>query len=202
MDKVQLEQEYLTEGKTIYQIAKECGVSVGTIWLRLQKFGIPTKPRGPSPRRISINEMWLRKRYLEEDATLKEIGKEMGWNPQVVARELERIGIPRRKARIRDKKILENYLKSDEFHTTHRLRGALIKLFGKKCQIPDCGYWLFADAHHLEGKGFRDKSGRRHTHNRISGSVLLCPNHHREADNKLISIETLREIIKTRKLKT
>lgn len=150
----------------------------------------------------TIDKDWLENQYVVLDRTVPEIAKVYGCCGQVIHFALRHHGINIRKARVRDAKILENYLKSDKFHTVPRLKGAMIKLFGKKCQLPNCSYESFIDVHHLRGNGFRNKSGRCHTNNRITESVLLCPNHHREADNKLISIETLEEIIKTRMLKT
>lgn len=190
------------EGKTIYEIADVCKLSRSATYAMIKRSGVPRRKRGPSPRRISVTEMWLRKRYVEEDATLIEMAKEYGCQPQAIAKALERAGIQRRKARVRDSKIIAHYLKHDEFHAVPRLKNAMIWLYGKKCQLPDCGYWLFVDVHHIRGKGFRDRSGRRHTNNRISECILLCPNHHREADNGLISVEDLEKLIQTRKLKT
>lgn len=150
----------------------------------------------------TIDKNWLEDQYVVHDRTVPEIAKLYGCCLQVIHFALRYHGINIRKARVRDAKILENYLKADRFHNVHRLKGAMIKLFGKQCMLPNCSYETFVDVHHLRGKGYRTKSGRCHTNNRITESVLLCPNHHREADNKLIPIETLEEVIKTRKLKT
>ncbi len=206
MDKLQITKDslvdkYVFQKKGIKQIAEEWGIGEVTVYNRLIAFGIETRGKGPVPK-LTINKDELIDLYISQNKTLAEIGLILNCGHTTVKAKLIEFGIKRRKGVIRDSQIVANYLKIDKFHNVHRLRGALIWLYGNECQINGCGYIKFVDVHHLRGNGFRTKSGRGHTNNRISETVLLCPNHHREADNKLIPMETLEEIIKTRILKT
>ena len=134
-----------------------------------------------------VTKQSLEHKYLEEGKTIYQVADELGL----------------REAMVRDSKIRIDYLKAETFCSTGRLRGAMLWLFGENCSLLNCNYSKFVDVHHIEGKNYRGKGNvRMHTQNKISKAVLLCPNHHREADNGLIPIETLRETIKTRKLKT
>lgn len=145
----------------------------------------------------------LKKLYLDEDKTFKEIAKEVKSTVTTIRMNIVRLGFPRRKARIRDTKIVENYLKSTDFNSTYRLRMAMLRLFEHVCQFPNCGYSKFIDCHHIEGKAYwrEDNKTKRHTHNLISNAILLCPNHHKEADNGLISKEDLKKVVLKRKIK-
>lgn len=201
IDKNWLKDQYINQKKGIRQIAKEVGCCEATVFNRLIAFEIGSRGKGPQAKFI-LSKDELTELYVSQNKTMAEIGDMYNCGVSTVKARLVELGIKRRKGVIRDSKIVENYLKIDRFSTVFRLRGALIWLYGNMCQQPGCGYDKFVDVHHLNGKGFRNKMGRCHTNNTISETVLLCPNHHREADNGLISIGTLQEIIKTRTLKT
>ncbi len=47
------------------------------------------------------------------------------------------------------------------------------------CMVPGCGYKTFVEAHHIVN---RSKGGQHY----ISNGILVCPNHHREADRGLL----------------
>jgi len=63
-------------------------------------------------------------------------------------------------------------------------RKKLIDTHGHVCMVPGCGYKTFVDAHHIIP---RSEGGQHYVEN----GILLCPNHHREADQKLLDQETL-----------
>tara|TARA_B100001778_G_scaffold330827_2_gene334038 strand:- start:1352 stop:1726 length:375 start_codon:yes stop_codon:yes gene_type:complete len=65
-------------------------------------------------------------------------------------------------------------------------RQKLLDGFGHQCMIEDCGYNKFVDAHHIIAR----KDGGS---NDPENGILLCPNHHKEADNGLLSQEELME---------
>lgn len=55
------------------------------------------------------------------------------------------------------------------------------------CMVPGCGYKTFVDAHHIVK---RSKGGKHY----INNGVLLCPNHHREADHEMFTDEELKSL--------
>lgn len=63
-------------------------------------------------------------------------------------------------------------------------REKLLEEFGHKCMVPDCEYDTFVDAHHIVAK----KDGGL---NDPENGILLCPNHHKEADHGLLSQDDL-----------
>ena len=71
--------------------------------------------------------------------------------------------------------------------STHTFRRKLLDAYGHQCMI--CGYDKFVDSHHIDPVFNGGK-------NDIMNGILLCPNHHREADRELISQKQLRNFAK------
>lgn len=67
-----------------------------------------------------------------------------------------------------------------------KLRTIMLGAYQGICMVPGCGYDKVVDAHHIVPKC---KMGA----DRMENGILLCPNHHREADAGLIDEKTLRE---------
>lgn len=63
-------------------------------------------------------------------------------------------------------------------------RKKLLRIYPHACMCPDCDYVTFVDSHHIIPK-------KEDGPNTIENGILLCPNHHKEADRGLISRETL-----------
>ena len=80
-------QEYLVNKKTREQLAKENGVSVATIKTHLYEKRVVIPPL------IAENE--LRRMYIDEKKTMKEIAKELGHDRDSVARAIKAYGIER-----------------------------------------------------------------------------------------------------------
>lgn len=80
-------QEYLVNKKTREQLAKENGVSVATIKTHLYEKRVVRPPL------IAENE--LRRMYIDEKKTMKEIAKELGHDRNAVARAIKAYGIER-----------------------------------------------------------------------------------------------------------
>ena len=85
-----------------------------------------------------------------------------------------------------------SYKTSDDDYCREWLYRALILQFGKVCEIKGCNYDKIVEAHHIIP---RREGGRNIKNN----AVLLCPNHHAEADRDMISKSELFKIIKNRK---
>lgn len=68
-----------------------------------------------------------------------------------------------------------------------RLFLSAFDLYGERCQI--CGYAISVDVHHLvpRSKGGSDD---------LENLVVLCPNHHREADTGLLRASDIKKIRK------
>ena len=64
-------------------------------------------------------------------------------------------------------------------------RKKLIDKYGHICMVPGCGYKTFVDAHHITK---RSKGGQHY----IDNGILLCPNHHREADREILTKKELK----------
>lgn len=65
-------------------------------------------------------------------------------------------------------------------------RQTAIKYFGHKCMI--CGWNIVVDVHHI--------SPRRHGgKNTLDNLIVLCPNHHRMADLRLIEVSELKQAV-------
>lgn len=96
VDQNRLEHLYWTQKYSVETTAEKLGVSSGTIRKRLKAYGIPIrqvqKPYG--------KEFWdkanLRKRYVEEQLTIREIAKELKVSASAVGAAMERRGIKRR----------------------------------------------------------------------------------------------------------
>lgn len=212
-----LENQYLVKECTLKQIGEKCSTSWGTIAYWCKKHNIKLRdPKDPDFVRIiqkraaekrtkRISKEWIRERYEDKGMTLTEIAKEWGCNWRTIQRRCNYFGIPTRKAIVRNWKTIERYVNQDLFVDIKSLKNALVKLYGYKCMYPKCEYGKFVELHHSEGKNVRNQSGitsKRHTQNKISTSLLLCPNHHKEADYGLITKEEIQSILNSRELKT
>ena len=76
------------------------------------------------------------------------------------------------------------YKNIDKINLETSFRANLISKYGKICMVPGCDYKKFVDAHHIVSRS----NGGQHF---VKNGILLCPNHHREADNGLIDDDIL-----------
>ena len=98
-DKEWLKQQYIDSRKTTVEIAKECGVSHGTIAKWLKKFSIPI--RNLSEQQLKgdekyIDETWLYNQYWDLGKTLDQIGKEFNVSYATVFKWMKKFNIPTR----------------------------------------------------------------------------------------------------------
>jgi len=96
LDKTFLYNEYITKGKSMNSIAKECGVSASDIYNRLRFFKIKT--RNPQGRGYSSSvrykdREWLYGEYVTEGKSSHKIAHENNWSHQTILRRLAMFGI-------------------------------------------------------------------------------------------------------------
>jgi len=214
-DEKWLREQYVNKERTLKNIGIECGVSWGCISYWCKKFSIPQRdPRDPEFMRkiqkiASENRTkhfckeWIRERYEDKGMTLEEIAEEAGCSWETIGRRCEYFGIPFRKRIERPWVVKQRQIQKETFSDVKQLRGVMVEIFGYKCMYPECNYDKFIELHHLEGNNIREVKkgkiiGRKHTNNSMKNSILLCPNHHKEADYKLISDEIIEEMCKKR----
>ena len=204
-----LKTQYLDNKRTLKDIGIECGVSWGTIKYWCDKYQISLRDphdidhvramqrKCAEQRKKKICREWLRSRYEDKGMTAKEIAKEYGCNWATIIRRLDEYGILIRKPKIRKWKSILRWLEQDYFSDTKLLKQVMIKIFGYSCMVDGCTYKNFIELHHINGKNFVKNgcTGRKHTKNCISNSVLLCPNHHKEADYGMIKKRILKKTI-------
>ena len=83
------------EGSSIRAVAAELGIHQRDVWRHLRRAGVPLRPRGTPGAVLSRWE--LERLYLRDSLSLAEVARRFEVSPQVVARNLDRYGIPRRR---------------------------------------------------------------------------------------------------------
>ena len=89
----ELRRLYLDEGLTTTAIARQVGMSSGTVWARLKSAGVEFRPRGTLPR---LDPDDLRRWYLDEHLSTVEIARRTGTSTSGITSALQRAGIERR----------------------------------------------------------------------------------------------------------
>ena len=89
-DRDWVDQHYVTERRTIEEIAASLGCLTSPVRTALRHYGIPTQ----SPRLTDAN--WLRARHEGELWTARRIAREVGCSTATVYWALQRLGIPTR----------------------------------------------------------------------------------------------------------
>ena len=95
-----LYDQYITQGKSTYQIAQEigCGASAVQRWLRSHEIPIrdcSSSKLKPSSQLLS-DESWLRNQYITLMKSASKIGQEIGCQQETVSNYLHKYGIPMR----------------------------------------------------------------------------------------------------------
>jgi len=90
-----LYQQYAILGKTLQEIADDCGVREKTIWRWVQKFDIETRSGGPRPGPWK-DEDWLRNQYIEQQKSVYQIADEQDCNEKTIRNWLAEHGIETR----------------------------------------------------------------------------------------------------------
>lgn len=100
-DGLWLRRAYVTQRRTLGDIAGELGVSTSVVGQWLRRHDIQARRRGgqTSTRWAAsrlADESWMRERYVTEERTTASIAEELEVSVQTVADALERCGIPKR----------------------------------------------------------------------------------------------------------
>jgi transposase len=108
LDEATLRRWYLDEGRSIGAIARMLGVRKQTVCDALVMWDIPSRPRGQQLTALvgdeRLSETYLRQRYLEDNANLRDIAAETGVSYSTIRRALIQWNITRqRRGRRRDR---------------------------------------------------------------------------------------------------
>lgn len=188
-DKSWLIEQYLYKKRSTVDIAKEINSvpQVVNYWLR--KNGIQLRDTRSASHmywmlnkslekttKYKISKEYLRKEYFIERKTINQIACEFGCSWDVVRKRLIKYNFP---IKGKDKKGERKRTTSE----TRRFQKELLKLYGYKCAI--CKYDKFVNCHHIERFSVNQNNSRKN-------GIVLCPNHHAEADYGIISEKELR----------
>ena len=101
LDEMTLRRLYLDEGLSIGRIAKLLHVRKQSICAALAQWDIPRRSRGARPvavvREVRLTEAYLRRRYVDEGATIRDIAAEAMVSSRAVRNALIHWNIPRRR---------------------------------------------------------------------------------------------------------
>lgn len=202
-----LYEQYVVQKRTLKDIGIETGSSWGTIGNWCKKFQIPLRNphdithikymqhQNSMKRKLPVPTSVVAKLYLEQGLTIKEIATQLNYGWDTIRRRCIEMGLPIRPAKIRNtlraKKAINALHRN--FCDTKNLKKFLYRWGRIQCWYPACHYYQFLDIHHISGTNIK-RSGRKHSKNTLDNVVLLCPNHHREADFGQIPKETLLQI--------
>jgi transposase len=90
-----LYQQYAILGKTLQEIADDCGAGKKTIWRWVQEFDIDTRSGGPRPGPWK-EEGWLRGQYLDQQKSIYQIADEQDCDEKTIRNWLAEHGIETR----------------------------------------------------------------------------------------------------------
>ena len=90
-----LYQQYALLGKTLQEIAGDCGAAKKTIWRWVQEFDIDTRSGGPRPGPWK-KEGWLRTQYLDQEKSIYQIADEQDCDEKTIRNWLAEHGIETR----------------------------------------------------------------------------------------------------------
>lgn len=187
-----LREEYLTNGKTTIDIGKELNMSANAVNRWLKKFNIPLRDcRSPEALK-KMQEGGLRymeslnpftKEYLNEEyvinrKTINQIAAENNCSWDCVRRKLKKFGF------IIKERDRNNGIPKRTTSESRKFQREAIRKFGYRCMI--CGYDRIVHAHHIERRSIAGDDS-------MDNAIMLCPNHHAEADLGIITPEELRK---------
>ena len=128
--------------------------------------------------RVKIPKEYLIENYIGRKKTINQIASAFNCSQKCIWTRIKRYGLP----------IIKSKPVKSARHRTGRemkfFQREIGKLYGGKCAV--CGYEKFTHAHHINPFS-------KSTNNTVENGILLCPNHHAEADYGLITQEQLKQ---------
>lgn len=91
-----LHQLVVTEGRTLRSIRTEYGTGKHALRQAVERDGVPIPPAGRTSK-VTADEAWLRRQYLEGHRTLPDLAAELGTSPTNLSRIAHGYGIPLRR---------------------------------------------------------------------------------------------------------
>lgn len=191
-DKKWLVEEYLHKKRSTVDIGKEisCSCQVINHWCR--KFGIKLRDSRSSEQlrrmlkksvqlttKYHITKDYLEKEYLTARKTINQIATEFGCSWEVIYKRIKKHNLP-----LRNRKMFYRGRRRRTTTEHKRFQKKILGVYGYKCAI--CGYNKFVNAHHIE-------PWAKNENNSLENGILLCPNHHAEADYGIITPEELKK---------
>ena len=187
LTKQQLHKKYIIDQKSTPQIAREIGCSAVNVNYWLKKYGIPIRDKFDSicRKQMSLNCIKLRtkfeiskklieREFIHNRKTINQIASEIGCSWDAVRHKIVRYGF----------KLNPSMGDGGKRTTTdcRTFQKRILREYGYRCQI--CGYDKFVNCHHIE-KWSKNKNDS------VENGIVLCPNHHAEADYGIITPQEL-----------
>lgn len=191
ISKKDLIKEYVFSRKTQQQVGDVFGINRNKVGVLLRKYGIAVRSfndpiyqegRNKGRSKSPITEEYLKDVYLTKKKTVNQIAKEFGVSWDTVRKNISKFGFPTMYGKMNES---EGSKRGALEHK--RFQEEVLSKRGYRCMI--CGYDKVVHVHHIV-------SWSRSKDNTLSNGIVLCPNHHAEADYGLLSKQELKSILK------
>jgi DNA-binding CsgD family transcriptional regulator len=136
LDKEALTRLYLKEKRSLREIATMYGLAPSTVRYRNIKYGIKLRPQAWS-RKINLNKSVLKKLYVKEGRSSKEVAEMLSCSPLTVLKRCKEYGIPLRGQSIKLSKTLLQKLYVKEGKTIReiaKIQGCSFEPVRRKCK--------------------------------------------------------------------
>lgn len=195
LTKEYLVSEYIDNKLSSVQIGKKLGVSNVNVLYWLRKHSIPVRhpydpickermalTAGMNFTKHNLTKEYLQENFLSKRKTINQIAAEFGCGYSSVYKRLQKYKLP---IRLSDQRQKATRVRTA--NDTKQFQKRLLPLYGYQCAI--CGYSKFVNCHHIDRWSVSEN-------NDVSNGIVLCPNHHWEADYGIITADELRKFQK------
>ena len=183
-----LKEQYIIQGKSVPDIAKEYNVSESHIYTKLDEFDIPRRNRGHKGAKWKQEKRYTDKEFLVEEYIKKlktgsEIAEMCGVTSDTIYHWMDKHGIKRREKKERVKELAPNWkggYASDYGSNWKRMRDKTRERDGHTCQV--CGHeWtegeMKLDVHHITPIKKFDTPEKANT---LDNLITLCRSCHKK----------------------